>query len=152
MVKGEFTVVEYLGWQNTTYSEIVSNERLRVKSTEPSLTNRSVIKTSVKLPEEVAAWYDSLPSDRHAEIHKEFQDAIKADVVDYAKGSGELKILSRDELTPKKVELVKVRSGSRVPGDPFVHARPCFSRTCTSGACPSGPCYTSEPRRLPDTW
>jgi len=109
LVKGEFTVVEYLGWAHATYSEIVSNERLRVKSTEPSLTNHSVIKTCVKLPEDVAAWYDSLPSDKHAEIHKEFQDAVKADVIDYIKDSGELKILSRNEDTPKKVELVKVK-------------------------------------------
>ena len=39
MIKGEFHVVEYLGWE-TTYTEIVPIERLRVKSSEPGLTAR----------------------------------------------------------------------------------------------------------------
>ncbi len=40
MVKGDFHVVEYLGWE-TTYTEIVPSDRLRPKSTEPPITART---------------------------------------------------------------------------------------------------------------
>ena len=46
MIKGDFHVVEYLGWE-TTYTEIVPSERLRVKSTEPSLSPRTFVKFDI---------------------------------------------------------------------------------------------------------
>jgi fragile X mental retardation protein len=69
MIKGEFHVVEYLGWE-TTYTEIVPFERLRVKSTEPPVTARTFVRHTVTLPDDIKGYYADLPDERHAELHK----------------------------------------------------------------------------------
>ena len=69
MIKGEFHVVEYLGWE-TTYTEIVPYERLRVKSTEPHVTARTFVRHIVSLPDEIRNYYADMPVERHAELHK----------------------------------------------------------------------------------
>lgn len=52
MMKGEFLVVEYLGWDNS-YTEIVSQDRLRLKNTNPPITNRSFFRFEIPVPEEL---------------------------------------------------------------------------------------------------
>lgn len=46
---GTFHVVEYLGWE-TTYTEIVASDRLRLKSQEPPLNSRTFLKFNIPLP------------------------------------------------------------------------------------------------------
>lgn len=77
MIKGEFHVVEYLGWE-TTYTEIVPFERLRVKSTEPHIGPRTFVRHSVKLPDDIKDYYADLPDDKHAELHKVIIFIVKA--------------------------------------------------------------------------
>lgn len=52
MIKGEFLVVEYLGWEHS-YREIVAAERLRLKNTNPTLTSSTFFKFEVEVPEEL---------------------------------------------------------------------------------------------------
>lgn len=52
MIKGEFLVVEYLGWEHS-YREIVPAERLRLKNTNPPLTATTFHKFEVEVPEEL---------------------------------------------------------------------------------------------------
>ena len=42
-------MVEYLGWE-TTYTEIVASDRLRLKSQEPPLNARTFLKFNIPLP------------------------------------------------------------------------------------------------------
>ena len=69
MIKGDFHVVEYLGWE-TTYTEIVPFERLRVKSSEPHLAARTFIRHSVALPHDIRNCYNDLPAERQLELNK----------------------------------------------------------------------------------
>ena len=49
LLPGAFHVVEYLGWE-TTYTEIVASDRLRLKSQEPPLNPRTFLKFNIPLP------------------------------------------------------------------------------------------------------
>lgn len=52
MIKGEFLVVEYSGWEHS-YTEIVAAERLRAKNTNPPVTATTFHKFEVEVPEEL---------------------------------------------------------------------------------------------------
>lgn len=52
MMKGEFLVVEYLGWDNS-YTEIVSSDRLRPKNTNPPVTNKTFHKFEIPVQEDL---------------------------------------------------------------------------------------------------
>lgn len=52
MIKGEFIVVEYLGWENS-YTEIVPNDRLRPKNTNPPITQTTFYKFEIPVSEEL---------------------------------------------------------------------------------------------------
>ena len=106
MYKGDFYVVEYLGWE-TTYTEIVASERLRPKSNEPSITNRTFFSFTIRLPEDIKNYYAYLPEEKHADLHVDFKQAINAAKVDYSKEDGILKVLSRDEASEKKASLLQ---------------------------------------------
>ncbi|PIK40903.1 putative fragile X mental retardation syndrome-related protein 1-like B-like [Apostichopus japonicus] len=49
MVKGEFYVIEYVGYDNT-YNEIVTKDRLRHRNKNPPLSAESVFKNSIEVP------------------------------------------------------------------------------------------------------
>lgn len=52
MMKGEFLVVEYLGWDNS-YTEIVSSDRLRPKNTNPPVTDKTFHKFEIPVQEDL---------------------------------------------------------------------------------------------------
>ena len=52
MIKGDFIVVEYLGWENS-YTEIVPNDRLRPKNTNPPITKTTFYKYEIPVQEEL---------------------------------------------------------------------------------------------------
>ena len=52
MMKGDFYVLEYVGW-DTTYTEIVSDDRLRVKNTNPPIDSSMFVKFEIEVPEDV---------------------------------------------------------------------------------------------------
>lgn len=52
MIKGEFHVVEYLGWEST-YTEIVSYERIRHKNSNPSIDADTFHKFEIEVPEDL---------------------------------------------------------------------------------------------------
>lgn len=58
MIKGEFLVVEYLGWEHS-YREIVPAERLRLKNINPPITATTFHKFEVEVPEELRVLYVS---------------------------------------------------------------------------------------------
>lgn len=52
MMKGDFFVVEYLGWDNS-YTEIVSADRLRVKNTNPPINDKTFFRFEIDVPEDI---------------------------------------------------------------------------------------------------
>lgn len=52
MMKGDFYVLEYVGW-DTTYTEIVSDDRLRLKNSNPPIDNTMFVKFEIEVPEDV---------------------------------------------------------------------------------------------------
>ncbi|UYV62258.1 FXR1, partial [Cordylochernes scorpioides] len=52
MTKGDFHVLEYLGWESK-YKEIVSSDRLRPKNTNPPITAATFSKFEIEVPEDV---------------------------------------------------------------------------------------------------
>ena len=49
MIKGGFVVVDYLGWEST-YSEIVSTDRVRPQNTNEPLSIHSLHQTVIEVP------------------------------------------------------------------------------------------------------
>ncbi|XP_076323989.1 RNA-binding protein FXR1-like isoform X2 [Tachypleus tridentatus] len=99
MTKGDFHVVEYLGWE-TTYTEIVPSDRLRHKNTNPPVTKWSFHKFEIDVPEDLR---------EHSKIenaHKEYKKAIGADVVTYNAEKNVLVIIGRSEATKKRAMLL----------------------------------------------
>ncbi len=106
MIKGEFHVVEYLGWE-TTYTEIVPSERLRPKSCESPLGPRTFLKFSIPLPEEIKDFYFRLPEDKHDETNADFRVAICAATVTFSKEDGALRVLTREESSQRRAGMLQ---------------------------------------------
>ncbi|XP_015180950.1 PREDICTED: fragile X mental retardation syndrome-related protein 1 isoform X2 [Polistes dominula] len=90
MIKGGFLVVEYLGW-DYTYTEIISNERLRVKNLNPPIDKNTFHKIEIEVPEDLREYA------KMDNAHKEFQKAIGAAVCRYVPDRGVLLAISRNE-------------------------------------------------------
>lgn len=52
MMKGDFYVLEYTGWDNS-YNEIVSSDRIRHKNSNPPLDRSMFHKFEIEVPEDV---------------------------------------------------------------------------------------------------
>jgi len=106
MIKGDFHVVEYLGWE-TTYTEIVPIERLRSKSQEPPLNKMTFNKVDIALPSEIKEYYATTPEEKQAELHADFKNAINAAKIHFEKDLGVLRVLSCDPSTPRRSAMLQ---------------------------------------------
>lgn len=100
MIKGEFHVVEYVGWENT-YTEIVPPERLRHVNTNPTIDRNTFIKFEIEVPEDLR---------EHAKMegaHREFQKAINASICRYIPERGILIVISRSETSKKRASMMQ---------------------------------------------
>ncbi|XP_046671968.1 synaptic functional regulator FMR1 isoform X3 [Homalodisca vitripennis] len=100
MIKGDFHVVEYLGWENT-YTEIVSPERLRHKNPNPPIDANTFYKFEIEVPEDLREYA------KMDNAHKEFQKAINACICRYVPERGVLSIISRSEHSKKRASMIQ---------------------------------------------
>ncbi|XP_071838225.1 RNA-binding protein FXR1-like isoform X2 [Apostichopus japonicus] len=99
MVKGEFYVIEYVGYDNT-YNEIVTKDRLRHRNKNPPLSAESVFKNSIEVPADLR----QLAKD--PAHHREFAVATGAMSVIYHEDSQALLVFSQSEAISKRTELL----------------------------------------------
>jgi len=52
MIKGDFLVVEYLGWEHS-YTEIVASDRLRLKNNNPPINAKTFYRFEIEVPEDL---------------------------------------------------------------------------------------------------
>ena len=95
MMKGDFFVVEYLGWDNS-YTEIVSQERLRLKNANAPIDKNAFFRFEIPVPEELREYA------KVEGVHKEFQKSCGANACRYDPLKGVLVIVSRHESTQKR--------------------------------------------------
>merc|ERR1719357_592549 len=93
MIKGDFHVVEYLGWE-TTYTEIVPSDRLRPKSTEPPITATTFFKFQLAVPQELQEFCAD-------------EKATDACHVKYQEDKGVLVVISRAENSQKRAGMLQ---------------------------------------------
>jgi len=103
MIKGDFHVVEYLGWE-TTYTEIVPSDRLRPKSLEPPITATTFFKFQLPVPQELR---DFCVDEKAVDIHNEFMKAIDACNVKFDAAKGCLIVISQNDHTQKKAIMLQ---------------------------------------------
>ncbi|XP_066993074.1 fragile X messenger ribonucleoprotein 1 homolog isoform X1 [Anabrus simplex] len=100
MIKGDFHVVEYLGWENT-YTEIVASERLRPKNPNLPINKSTFHKFEIEVPEDLRE-YAKMDT-----AHKEFQKAIGAAICRYVPERGVLSVISRSETSKKRSAMLQ---------------------------------------------
>uniref|UniRef100_A0A0A9Z139 Fragile X mental retardation syndrome-related protein 1 n=2 Tax=Lygus hesperus TaxID=30085 RepID=A0A0A9Z139_LYGHE len=100
MMKGDFLVLEYLGWE-TTYTEIVPSDRLRHKNPNPPITGKTFTKFEIEVPEELREYA------KKENVHKEFQKVINASICRYIPESGVLSFISRSEDSKKRASMLQ---------------------------------------------
>ncbi|XP_050506260.1 fragile X messenger ribonucleoprotein 1 homolog isoform X4 [Diabrotica virgifera virgifera] len=100
MMKGDFYVLEYMGWE-TTYTEIVSVDRLRAKNSNPPIDKNMFHKFEIEVPEDVRE-YAKIDS-----AHKEFQNSIHAGIITYNAEKGVLNVVSRCEQSSKLAAMLQ---------------------------------------------
>ncbi|XP_065169386.1 RNA-binding protein FXR1 isoform X2 [Atheta coriaria] len=100
MMKGDFYVLEYIGWQNS-FTEIVSSERIRHKNTNPPLERAMFHKFEIEVPEDVREYA------KVENAHKEFQKAIGAGVIRYNPETCMLVVISTCESSKKRSSLLQ---------------------------------------------
>lgn len=99
MMKGEFFVVEYLGW-DSSYTEIVSQDRLRMKNANSTINNSTFFRFEIQVPEELRE-YAKIEG-----IHKEFQKSCGSDSCRYDAQKCSLILISRTEAAHKRASMM----------------------------------------------
>ncbi|XP_049300097.1 synaptic functional regulator FMR1 isoform X1 [Anopheles funestus] len=100
MMKGEFLVVEYLGWDHS-YTEIVNTDRIRAINPSATINEKTFHRFEIEVPEEVRE-YAKIDG-----VHKEFQKTIQAAVCRYIPERGVLRVISRSEATQRRATMIQ---------------------------------------------
>ncbi|KAG5670441.1 hypothetical protein PVAND_000705 [Polypedilum vanderplanki] len=95
MMKGDFFVVEYLGWDNS-YTEIVSQDRLRLKNPNSTINNTTFFRFEIQVPEDLREYA------KVENVHKEFQKSTGAGSCRYDAQKGVLVLITRSEACHKR--------------------------------------------------
>lgn len=99
MMKGEFFVVEYLGWDNS-YTEIVSHDRLRMKNANSTINNKTFFRFEILVPEELRE-YAKIEG-----VHKEFQKSVGAGACRYDAQKGNLVLILPNEAAHRRASMM----------------------------------------------
>ncbi|GBM10591.1 Synaptic functional regulator FMR1 [Araneus ventricosus] len=99
MSKGGFHVVEYVGWE-TTCTEIVPSDRLRVKNNNPPITKNTFKVFEIEVPEDLRE-YAKVES-----AHKEFKKAIGASICRFDSTKNCLVIISKSDTAKKRANML----------------------------------------------
>ncbi|CAO1420517.1 unnamed protein product [Diamesa serratosioi] len=100
MMKGDFLVVEYLGW-DSSYTEIVSQDRLRMKNVNLPVTNKTFFRFEIVVPADLRE-YSKVEG-----VHKEFQKSCGAGKCRFIPEYGVLALISRNETTEKRAFMMQ---------------------------------------------
>ncbi|CAH1100363.1 unnamed protein product [Psylliodes chrysocephalus] len=100
MMKGDFYVIEYVGWE-TTYTEIVSIDRLRAKNNNPPIDKNMFNKFEIEVPDDVREYA------KKENAHAEFQKAIGAGCITYNAEKNVLLVISRRESSRSRAALLQ---------------------------------------------
>ncbi|XP_059476452.1 RNA-binding protein FXR1 isoform X4 [Neocloeon triangulifer] len=101
MVKGGFIVVEYVGWGESAYTEIVNEEDLRPRNANSPIDAHTFFKFEIPVPEE-------LREDAKMEsAHSEFLKVIKASSVKFIPEAGVLRVITRNEASQRLSSMVQ---------------------------------------------
>ncbi|XP_055929388.1 fragile X messenger ribonucleoprotein 1 homolog [Argiope bruennichi] len=99
MSKGGFHVVEYVGWE-TTCTEIVPSDRLRIKNNNPPITKNTFKVFEIEVPEDLRE-YAKVES-----AHKEFKKAIGASICRFDSTKNSLIIISKSDTAKKRANML----------------------------------------------
>ncbi|GIY54574.1 synaptic functional regulator FMR1 [Caerostris darwini] len=99
MSKGGFHVVEYVGWE-TTCTEIVPSDRLRVKNNNPPITKNTFKVFELEVPEDLRE-YAKVES-----AHKEFKKAIGAVICRFDSTKNCLIIIAKCDAAKKRAMML----------------------------------------------
>ncbi|XP_049544474.1 synaptic functional regulator FMR1 isoform X2 [Anopheles darlingi] len=100
MMKGEFFVVEYVGWEHS-YTEIVHSDRIRPVNTNPPINTKTFHRFEIEVPEEVQE-YAKIDG-----VHQEFQKAIRAAICHYVPERGVLRVISRTDAAQRRAAMIQ---------------------------------------------
>uniref|UniRef100_A0A2M4AFD3 Putative fragile x mental retardation syndrome-related protein 1 n=1 Tax=Anopheles triannulatus TaxID=58253 RepID=A0A2M4AFD3_9DIPT len=100
MMKGEFFVVEYVGWEHS-YTEIVHSDRIRPVNTNPPINAKTFHRFEIDVPEEVQE-YAKIDG-----VHQEFQKAIRAAICHYVPERGVLRVISRTDAAQRRAAMIQ---------------------------------------------
>ncbi|XP_037027260.1 synaptic functional regulator FMR1 isoform X2 [Bradysia coprophila] len=100
MMRGEFLVVEYCGWENS-FTEIIGLERMRHKNLNPPIDIKTFYKFEVNVPDELRE-YAKLDG-----VHKELQKAVRCGACHFDASRGVLILLSKIEASQKLAEMMQ---------------------------------------------